>query len=58
MDKYKQFIQSKICTLCHNILENDKNIVQYECGCCYCPECLKNLYNETCESKCLRCNNY
>lgn len=53
MDEYKKLIKKKICTLCYKILDNDINIMQLDCGCCYCHKCQMIVCSIP---KCIRCN--
>ena len=53
MDEYKKLIKKKICTLCYKILDNDINIMQLDCGCCYCYECQMIVCSIP---NCTRCN--
>ena len=55
-EEYEKKIKSKICAGCQDFLDEKKDIIKFNCGCCFCSkECVKLLYNGKYYPFCNRC---
>ena len=55
-EEYEKKIKSKICAGCQDFLDEKKDIIKFNCGCCFCSkECVKLLHNGKYYPFCNRC---
>ena len=55
-EQYQKSIKSQICASCQDYLNGKQNIIQFNCGCCYCnKECVKFIHGGKYYPFCNRC---